>query len=84
PEAKPLIADNTDPCRVGNVGRCLVDHFLFNFLILQSLFYSTLYHTFLLIINFVNFTFLYIFICYLYSGFEALTINSMVLFYIQF
>jgi hypothetical protein len=32
----------------------------------------------------VNFTFLYIFICYLYSGFEALTINSMVLFYIQF
>ena len=27
PEAKPLIADNTDPCRIGNVGRCLVDHF---------------------------------------------------------
>ena len=23
PEAKPLIADNTDPFRVGNVGRCL-------------------------------------------------------------
>ncbi len=29
PEAKPLIADNTDPYRVGNVGRCLVDHLLF-------------------------------------------------------
>ena len=24
PEAKPLIADNTDPFRIGNVGRCLV------------------------------------------------------------
>ena len=24
PEAKPLIADNTCPCRVGNVGRRLV------------------------------------------------------------
>lgn len=30
PEAKPLIADNTDPCRIGNVGRCLVDQFLLN------------------------------------------------------
>ncbi len=28
PEAKPLIADNTAPFRCGNVGRCLVDHFL--------------------------------------------------------
>ena len=28
PEAKPLIADNTAPVRCGNVGRCLVDHFL--------------------------------------------------------
>ena len=27
PEAKPLIADNTCPCRVGNVGRCLVGQF---------------------------------------------------------
>lgn len=32
PEAKPLIADNTDPYRVGNVGRCLVDHFYSYFL----------------------------------------------------
>ncbi len=24
PEAKPLIADNTYPFRIGNVGRCLV------------------------------------------------------------
>ena len=28
PEAKPLIADNTASFRCGNVGRCLVDHFL--------------------------------------------------------
>ena len=28
PEAKPLIADNTADCICGNVGRCLVDHFL--------------------------------------------------------
>ena len=26
PEAKPLIADNTCPFRIGNVGRCLVGH----------------------------------------------------------
>ena len=31
PEAKPLIADNTCPCRVGNVGRCLVDQFTLYF-----------------------------------------------------
>ena len=28
PEAKPLIADNTYPFRIGNVGRCLVGCFL--------------------------------------------------------
>ena len=44
PEAKPLFADNTYPFRIGNVGRCLVDQFLFlinyiNFY-LQSLFIS--------------------------------------------
>ena len=27
PEAKPLIADNTYPFRIGNVGRCLVGCF---------------------------------------------------------
>ena len=47
PEAKPLIADNTCPFRIGNVGRCLVDRFftsLFAFyftfaFLLNSLFY---------------------------------------------
>ena len=28
PEAKPLIADNTRPFRIGNVGRCLVGQIL--------------------------------------------------------
>ena len=31
PEAKPLIADNTYPFRIGNVGRCLVGCFLLLF-----------------------------------------------------
>ena len=34
PEAKPLIADNTHPFRIGNVGRCLVCQF---FSLLQTL-----------------------------------------------
>ena len=34
PEAKPLIADNTDPFRIGNVGRCLVNRFIHFFYIL--------------------------------------------------
>ena len=37
PEAKPLIADNTYPFRIGNVGRCLVGCFFTSYLHLTKL-----------------------------------------------
>ena len=46
PEAKPLIADNTCPFRIGNVGRRLVNQFLilFNsFLLIQLTFIIKLF-----------------------------------------
>ena len=38
PEAKPLIADNTRPFRIGNVGRCLVGQIYFFITNSQNLF----------------------------------------------
>ena len=43
PEAKPLIADNTRPFRAGNVGRCLVDHFLLRIYLLKNYSHTYLY-----------------------------------------
>ena len=43
PEAKPLIADNTYPFRIGNVGRCLVGCFLLLYLLPNYFYYYKIY-----------------------------------------
>ena len=58
PEAKPLIADNTYPFRIGNVGRCLVGCFLLFLLHINYffliLFYLLLFSYYLLAFDFLN------------------------------
>ena len=69
PEAKPLLADNTYPFRIGNVSRCLVNQFLIiHLFIYLSTFnhsYLIIYFTYNLIFNLLLYSFLYAFTVFL-------------------
>ena len=62
PEVKPLIADNTYPVWIGNVGRCLFDFYLFILLTFkQSQIFINLFYYYLFILHLLYFTLYFIY-----------------------